>query len=175
MNLYLDLNKAVQIPSTGTDSISGNRAARAYEESFSRRSSGALGGDATPDDPEVGRKWRKVEQGDPSALDTELEEDRKKDSEIAQERGVIVKEEDVGGGETKKAIALLKSFSTELSTQLAYYIPNEREMEYLTVVKGYSVDDVMKGYARISGYERAKFNEWLHARLTDSINRLVSR
>jgi|LakMenE01Jun11ns_1017448.scaffolds.fasta_scaffold9953112_7 hypothetical protein len=171
MNLYLDLNKAVQIPSTGTDSVTGARAARSYEESFTRHSSGALGGDASPDDPDVGRKWRKAEQGDPESLDAELEKDREKDSQIAQERGIVVRKEEVK--DTNKALEILKSLSGDLHEQLAYYMPNEREVEYLTVVKGNSVEDVMKGYVRISGYERARFNEWLHTRLMSSIHKLV--
>jgi hypothetical protein len=174
MNLYLDLHKAVQIPTTGTDAVSGPHAARKYNESFNRVNSGVMGGDASPDRPEVGRKWRKPDQED--SLDEDLEEDRKKDSELAAERGIIPsKEKDDSSSTTKKALDILKSFSGELSTQLAAYTPNEREIEYLTAVRGYDYTDVVKGYVQISGRERSKFNDWLHERLKTSIDRLVSR
>lgn len=167
MTLYLDLYKAVQIPSTGTDAVSDAKNARRYKESFTRNHSGVMGGDASPDRPDVGKKWKESED-----LDSELEEDRKLDSEIAQDRGVIAKKPDEPES-AKKAINILKSFSDNLSEQLSKNLPNEREIEYLTTICGYDADDVMKGYAKITGHERAKFHAWLHQRLKKSINRLV--
>lgn len=166
MTLYLDLHKAVQIPSSGTDSSSETKEARRYKESFARTHSGVMGGDASPNRPDVGANWKESED-----LQDELEQERKLDSEIAQERGVVSKKDD----STKKAIDILKSFSSDLNEQIAKSLPNEREIEYLTTVCGYDVDDVMKGYAKITGHERSKFHAWLHQRLKKSINRLVAR
>jgi hypothetical protein len=172
MSLYLDLTKAVQIPSTGTDTVSGAHSAREYKESFSRTSSGVTGGDPSPDKPEVGKRWR--DSDGEGSLDEELEADRKRDTEIAQERGIIAKKEDDSKQEsTKKALDILKSFSGDLSAHLAAYTPNEREVEYLVDFRGYDAEDVAKGLVRITGRERAKFNDWLHSRLRTSIDRLL--
>lgn len=164
MNLYLDLNKAVQVPSTSGDRVDGRTAARAHRESFNRRGPGALGGDPTHDDPDVGNAWTHGED------DAELEEARKLDSQIAADRGIV------RGAETKKAqeaVEILKSFTQDLRYQMAAVAPNEREVEYLTSVCGYSVDDVMKGRAKIVGSERSRFNSWLHERLQASLSRLA--
>lgn len=164
MNLYIDLNKAVNIPNTGTDRVDGNRAAREHKESFNRRGSGALGGDPTNDDPEVGGKWAHGENDD------DLEADRKLDSQVAAERGIVGKKEEAK--KSQEAVDILKSFSSAMREQAARTMPNEREVEYLTAVCGYDVDDVMKGRARIVGPERTRFNDWLHQRLQASISRL---
>jgi len=171
MNLYLDLNKAVQVPSTGTDSVSDSHARREYKESFGRTSVGVIGGDASHDDPDVGRKWRDAPDSGEGSLEEELEDDRKRDTEIAQERGIVAKKEEAEP--TKKALDILKSFTGDLTTQLAMYTPNDREIEYLTTVRGYSLEDVTKGYVGITGRERAQFNDWLHQRLKTSIGRLL--
>lgn len=182
MNLYLDLKKAVgQVPSTSTDTPDEGRAARAYNESFARRP-GGVANDAKHDDPQVGGKWS---QGD--SLDAELEEDRKRDTQIAQERGIVQ------GPEAKKSEAaeILKSFAAEMQAQVAPYMPNDTEIEYLTtqcyksesvldsrgvesiVRTPYTRDDVQKGYARIEGSERARFNDWLHKRFVESLGKLT--
>lgn len=166
MNLFLDLRKAVTVPNTGTDSSSGAKTARAYKESFDQDHSGVTGGDASEDDPEVGKRWKSDENAD-----DDLEEDRKRDTEIAQERGVVGKPPE----EAKKALDIIKALNTDLQEQLYKSQPNEREVEYLTTVCGYEYDDVVKGRARIVGRERDLFNTWLHNRLRKSLNRLVTR
>ena len=166
MNLFLDLRKAVAIPNTGTDAVPGPRAAREYKESFNKDHSGVTGGDVSEDKPEVGKRWKADEHAD-----DDLEEDRKRDTEIAQERGVVGKPVE----ETKKALNILKSFTEDLKDQLNKSQPNEREIEYLTTECGYEYADVIKGRARITGRDRDLFNTWLHTRLRKSLQRLANR
>lgn len=185
MNLYLDLKKAVgQVPSTATESPDDRRASRQYNESFSRRP-GGVGNDASHDDPRQGGKWSHEE-----SLDDELENDRKRDTQVAQERGIISKPE-----ETKKssdeAVDILKSFADHMRAQVEPYMPNEAEIEYLTtqcyksetvldrfgqvenVRVPYTREDVIKGRARIQGLERARFNDWLQERFQKSLGKLA--
>lgn len=183
MNLYLDLKKAVgQVPSTATEPVDDRRAARQYNESFSRRSSGVTGGDASADDPQQGGKWSHDEP-----LDDELENDRKRDTQIAQERGIIRKPDT----QKSEAAEILKSFAAGLQAQVAPNMPNEAEVEYLTtecyksetvidkygreenIRVPYTRDDVIKGYAKIEGSERSRFNAWLQERFQKSIGKLA--
>lgn len=162
MNLYLDLNKAVQIPNTATDTVSDRQGAREYNESFARRSSGVSG---EPDD----KVREKPDNTD--TLDDELEDDRKLDTQIAQERGIVEKPE-----ETKKSwegFDMLKSLTASLDAEVAAYTPNSREIEYLVDICGYTREDVMKGYATITGSERNRFNAWLQDELRKSIRKLA--
>ncbi len=180
MNLYLDLKKAVgQVPSTSTGTVSERQGARSYNESFSRQSSGVTGGDPSPDDPQSGGKWSHED-----SLDDDLEADRKRDTEIAQERGIVAKPENTKKSE---AVEILKSLTESLRTPM----PNEVEIEYLTtqcyksetvidqygrvenVRVPYTRDDVIKGHARIDGYERSRFNAWLHERFQKSLGKLA--
>lgn len=162
MPLILDLAKAVNVPNTGTDQVSVRRDARRYNESFARRGSGVLGGDASPDDPDVGKKWRNSQDND---LDEELEEDRKLDSEIAAERGVTVKKD------TEKAINLLTNLTKSINYELSRNLPNAREIEYLTEL-GHSKEDILKGLVFLQGPERSRFNYWLQDRLQKSVSKL---
>lgn len=168
MRLFLDLSKAVPVPSVGTSSVSVQKDARSYNESFNRRSVGAMGGDASPDLPEVGKQRRNSSE----SLDDALEEDRKRDSEISQERNLTPKDstEEEEEEPTSKALAILKSFNNSLSS--IKVVPNPTEVEYLTSVAGYSPSDVYAGRAKIVGLERAKFNSWLLDKLTNSVQRL---
>lgn len=163
--LYIDLKKAVpSIPSTATDEKPERVSQRDYEESFARRSSGVAGGDASPGGVQS--------KGDTTSdLDDDLEDDRKKDSEIASERGII------GKPETKKseAVDMLKSLSGRVRDDITKNMPNVREIEYLTTVRNYTLEDIQKGYAKITGYERDHFNKWLNERLHASINKLGGR
>lgn len=153
MKLYLDLNKAVsQVPSTGTDHRSGERASKDYDESFTRVHTGVAGGDPTADKPEVGRRWSHSDEDD----------DDKSDNEILKE----------STSKAQEAVDILKSLSTVAKSQLTKALPNERETEYLVHVCGYEMEDVIKGRARIVGHERDRFNSWLHKKLLDSIGRL---
>lgn len=159
--LFLDLSKAVAVPNTGTDHVSEGRDARKYNESFARRGSGVLGGDASPDDPEVGKKWRNSDEG---GLEAELEEARKLDSEKAQEQGIVPKAKE----EAKKA---LQALTDRVSYELRAGVPNVREVEYL-LSKGHAYESIMKGQVHITGRDRALFNQWLHSRLVSSVDRL---
>jgi hypothetical protein len=158
MNLYLDIRKAVQVPSVSTDSIEGDRAARQHDSSFSRQSSGVIGGDASGDDPEVGKKWK----------DGDVDDDEKSDSQIAEEKGITVKPD------TKKseAVDMLKSMRYGLEAQLQLSAPNSREVEYLTTECGYTHEEVVKGLAVISGAERNRFNTWLQNKFVNAVSRL---
>jgi len=147
MNLYLDLNKAVQVPNVSTGPKSGEQAARAHEDSFNTRSSGVSGGDPTPDDPDVGKKWRGSNESD---------EDDKPET-------------------TSKAVDILKAFTARLQTEVEKSVPNEREVEYLMDECGYSREEISKGYARIVGHERARFNTWLNARFMHSVSQMRTR
>lgn len=166
MKLYLDLNKAGgQVPSTAMDSTPERTNVRAYNESFSRVSPGVMGGDPTGDSG--------GHHGDTS-LDDELEADRKKDSDIAQERGLIQGMKPKGEEEdTKKSFAaeLLDSFTVGLQKSLHATLPNDREVEFL-LERGYSRDDILKGYAKITGADRARFVAWLEDRFHKSLDRL---
>lgn len=170
MNLYLDLYKAVQMPSTATDAQPERRAARQFNESFTRRNSGVVGGDLTPDHPDVGRKWRNPSDDD-DTLDDELEKEREKEAELASKRGIIPKPDKKEEG-TKKALDIFKSLSSNMAAELRSYTPNVREVEFLTEVRGYPMEAVLKGQVQISGRERSMFTEWLTGRLQKSINRL---
>ncbi len=184
MNLYLDLKKAVQVPNTATDTPDDRRASRSYNESFSRRPGGVMGGDASSDDPQQGGKWSHED-----ALDDDLENDRKRDTQIAQERGIISKpKEDTAKSE---AVEMLKSFAAYLHAQVEPNLPNETEIEYLTtqcyksesvvdkfgreenVRVPYTREDVIKGRARIEGSERSRFNDWLQERFQKSLGKLA--
>jgi len=157
------------MPSTSTDSQPERRAARQFNESFTRRNSGVVGGDLTPDRPDVGRKWKQPDTGE--ALDDELEKEREKDAELAAERGIISKPEKKEDT-TKKAIDIFKSFSNSMAEEVRSNAPNVREVEFLTEVRGYPMEAVLKGQVQISGRERSLFSEWLTGRLQKSINRL---
>lgn len=171
MNLYLDLYKAVQIPSMSTDAKPERRAARQFNESFTRRNSGVVGGDLTPDDPDVGRKWRNPKDEE-KTLDDDLEEEREEETKQAADRGIIPKSDKKKEENTKKALDICKSLSSNLSAELRSYAPNVREVEFLTEVRGYPMEAVLKGQVQISGRERSMFSEWLTSRLQTSINRL---
>ena len=93
MNLYLDLFKAVGIPNTATGPADDRQSSRSYKESFSRDHSGVTGGE--PDD-------HAIDANNSADADEDLESDRKSDSQIAQERGVV-------GKPTNKAICQLGS------------------------------------------------------------------
>lgn len=175
MNIYLDfenLAKAVQVPSTATDTISEERGARQYNESFHRQSSGVTGGDPTADDPQQGGKW----SHDDGDGDTEGD-DTKRDSEVAREKGVSEK--------SIEAVDMLKSFTSMLNAQVRAFMPNETEIEYLTTQcyspnldeKGnrihYTREDVLKGRATIEGSERGRFTDWLNDRFQKSVGKLT--
>lgn len=184
MHIYLDLKKAVQVPNTSTGPVTDRRAARQYEESFNRQSAGALGGEPTHDDPQQGGKWSHDEE---DSVDNELEAARKKDSQIAQERGIILADKT----EKSEAAEMLKSFASALGSHLDQFAPNPAEVEYLTtqcfkseVIQSefgpdkylrvpYTRDDVFSGRARIEGLERAKFNSWLQERFQKSLGKLI--
>lgn len=164
MNLYLDLNKAVQIPSTANDAKPERQSIREYNESFTTSKTGVA---SEPDD-----KVHSDESGDNTgSLDDELENDRKLDTQVAQERGIV------GKPDVKKSLGdgfdMLKSLTDDMRDQLNAATPNVREVEYLVDVCGYSHDDVMKGYATITGSERNRFNAWLQDELRKSIRKLA--
>lgn len=165
MNLYIDLNKAVQIPSTANDAQPEREGIREYNESFTTRKTGAA---SEPDD-----KSHADSSDNTGSLDDELEDDRKLDTQVAQERGIVGKPE---GKDIKKAFSdgfdMLKSLTDDLQSQLNAVTPNVREVEYLTGICGYTQDDVMKGYATITGSERNRFNSWLQDELRKSIRKL---
>ena len=184
MILYIDLKKAVgQVPSTATGPVDERRAVRQHNESFGRQSAGAAGGDPSHDDPQQGGKWSHDEP-----LDDELEADRKRDTQIAQERGIVSKPEKT---QKSEAVDILKSFTGALRAEVDAFKPNDAEVEYLTtqcyksetvvdqwgrvenVRVPYTRDDVVKGYARIEGSERSRFNAWLHDRLQKSLGKLA--
>ena len=163
MNLYLDLNKAVQIPSTANDETPEREDIRHYNESFTTRKTGAL---AEPDD-----KTHSDTGDNTDSLDDDLENDRKLDTQVAQERGIV------GKPDVKKSLGdgfdMLKSLTETMQDQLRAATPNVREIEYLVDVCGYTHDDVMKGYATIIGSERNRFNSWLQDELRKSIRKLA--
>lgn len=169
MNLYLDLNKAVQIPSTANDAKPERQSIREYNESFTTSKTGVA---AEPDD-----KIHSDESGDNTgSLDDELEDDRKLDTQVAQERGIVGKPE--GKAEdVKKSISdgfdMLKSFTAQMRDELNATAPNVREIEYLVDVCGHARADVVKGYATITGSERNRFNTWLQDELHKSIRKLT--
>lgn len=155
MKLYLDLQKALpQVPAVGADHKSGERAAKQHKESFSRDHVGVSGGSPTADKPEVGRKWSHPDE-------EESEADKNK----------ILKDSDTV--KAQEAVDLLKSLTSDMYSRVAQSMPNVREIEYLTQECGYKLEDVVKGHAKIAGYERARFSRWLHKRLQDSVNRLL--
>jgi len=165
MNLYLDLSKAVQIPNTANDAKPERQSIREYNESFTTSKTDAL---SEPDD-----KVHSDDAGDNTgSLDDELENDRKLDTQIAQERGIVGKP-DVKKAFNVDGFDLLKSFTASLQDQLDVVTPNAREIEYLVDVCGYTRDDVMKGYATITGSERNRFNTWLQDELRKSIRKLA--
>lgn len=154
MRLYLDLNKALsQVSATGVDHKSGERAAEEHKESFSRDHTGVSGGDPSTDKPEVGGKWSHSSD----------EDDSKTDNEILKDKPVA---------KAQDSIDILKSLTRNMHDHVSKALPNEREVEYLTQECDYNFEDVVKGRARITGYERAKFNRWLNQRLQSSISRL---
>jgi len=155
MRLYLDIHKAVTVPNVSTSPSDDRQASRAYKESFSRDHSGVSGGE--PDDHAI--------SSNPADADADLEEDRKSDSQVAQERGIV-------GKPVNKAINHLNDLAKSFNMIVETATISPLEYEYLTSEREYDPLDVRKGLVSIVGRERNMFNAWLVDRMRGAVSRL---
>jgi len=170
--LYIDLRKAGAVSNSSSssagDTSDPHQSAREYNESFSERKTGS--GAAVPADSVA-----KVDEE--NSLQQELEEGRKQDAARAQREGLTPdnekEEEEEETEEAQKSIGidfvalanvakLVKSINKSKVTPV--------EMEFLTLELGYTLEDVEKGVAKITGRNRDRFSNWLCGRMQKSIN-----
>lgn len=155
MRLYLDIHKAVAVPNVSTSPSDDRQASRAYKESFSRDHSGVSGGE--PDD-------HAISANGPDS-DEDLESDRKADSKVAQDRGIV-------GKPINKAITQLNDIAKSFNNIVDAATISPLEYEYLTAEREYDPLDVRKGLVSIVGRERNMFNAWLVDRMRNAVSRL---
>jgi hypothetical protein len=175
MNLYLDLNKAKGQATGGKDTKKEEQAIASDSESYLESPSGVNSGDvATYDDPDVGRKWT---HGEDESADAAIEAKRQKRNKRSQDRNLTPTEEEVG---IKKAfdessLDMVKSLTSGLRDSLGLNKYTRTEVEFLQVVKGFSMEEIQKGNITIIGKDRQLFSAWLCDRVQKSLDGLYRR
>lgn len=157
--LYLDLHKAVsQTPNVGVTPKKDKRARIEHDSSYATQHSGvASEGIVTPDDPDVGKKWKHDDEDSVQAdVDAELDD-----------------EYDENKDKASKALMLAKSLNDSLHAEAKRYRATSLEEEFMIDVLGLPADRVMKGLSHITGRNRHLFNEWAHSRLSKSLGSLM--
>lgn len=157
----LDLIKAVNPPNVGTTTESDRRMKTKMNSSYAKQPVGVMGqsGVAMEDDPDVGKEWKHSEEDSVSAEVEEELEDQKKKKEDEEE--------------TEKSYNILKSLRSSIEDELSVFRYNQREVEFLRDVLGYPESDINKGLVRITGRERAMFQEWLQDNLNKSVSSML--
>lgn len=171
--LYIDLKKAGAVSNSSSSSAGDTsdpyQQAREYNESFSEKKTG-VGAGAVPADSVA-----KVDEE--NSLQEELESAREQDAERSQRQGLTPDDEDDtedgADEETQKGIgvdfiALANVAKVVKSINISRVTPVE--MEFLTTELGYTLEDVEKGLAKITGRNRDIFSKWLCGRMHKSIN-----
>lgn len=140
----LDLLKAVQVPNTSVSADSGKQAKRRMETSYSEQPVGVMGQSGIAMHDDPD-VGREWKHGD----DEDEEETNKSGSDI------------------------LKSLMADVEPVVSRHRYNPREVEYLRDVLGYDEAAISKGLVKISGRERAAFQDWMQERLQKSMATLV--
>jgi hypothetical protein len=159
--LYLDIFKAVNLPTSGNVTESEKRAKIKYKDSYAKRPTGVMeeSGTLLEDDPDEGASWKHSDaDSQESEVDKELKEEEKSKDKDA-----------------KKGLDILKSLNTAIRSEIDYYTPNELETQFMVEELGQDIRQVRKGLTSITGHNRHKFNEWVHSRLQKSVDSLVGR
>ena len=153
--LYLDLNKAIQMPNAGGTTPDDKTARNQHLSSYAKRPVGVSNdGIVTEDDPDKGKRWT---HSDEDSVQAEVDSNLSAVDEEEEEK------------EVGKAIGLLKSMNVSLQTEIRSCLPNDLETSFMIEELGYDPIKVSKGQLFISGRDRHRFNEWTHARLAKSI------
>lgn len=164
MNLYIDLLKAEgQGSAVGQNTnVSSPRRKRLVDESYNKHPVGVMGGDGKPDDPNVGPKHNHS-----SSLDEDLEEERKNYADTQDSKNIIRAPKE--SEETRKSLAFLECIGDMVEVQ--DYNPVERE--FLEQELGFTNSDLVKGISPLSPTDRARFGQWLDARMHESVLALM--
>lgn len=162
MKLYIDLHKAVTPPNVGTTAKPERQTVASHNSSYGKQPVGVSGGDASPDRPDVGKKWKHSEE---DSVDAETEKDHKKENKVAQERNEVPMKKAFS-----EASELLKSLNAKFLAENNRYKPNDLEKSFLLDVCGYTEEDIQAGRAWISGKTRHTFNRWVNARMSKSLD-----
>ena len=64
MKLYIDLNKAVNVPNMGQSTQGEEQSTRAHRNSYGKQPVGVMGGGSQADDPDEGGDWNHPEEED---------------------------------------------------------------------------------------------------------------
>jgi hypothetical protein len=155
--IYLDLQKAIQMPNAGNTTPDEKTAQAQHLASYSKRPVGvASEGIVTEDDPDVGKQWKHDEKDSVQAdVDEKLKAEDEEENEEEQE--------------VNKATEFLKTMNSRLTEEVRSHLPNTLEVSFMVEELGYDPLVVSKGQLFISGRDRHKFNEWAHNRLSKSI------
>ncbi len=174
MDLYLDLNKAQAQATGGKTTKKEDQSVASYGESFAESPSGVANDGATYDDPDKGRKWKHDEE---DSLDNELEESRQKRNAKAQKRNLVPTPEEVGKKSFEQSSTdMVKSLNSGLRDALGLNKLTAPEIEFLHLVKGYSLEEIDRGGIFIaSGRDRQAFSAFLCERVAKSLDELYRR
>lgn len=158
MELYLDLNKAQQ-SSSGRSSQSESQSTRAHSTSYNTSNAGVGGGTASYDDPDVGKKWKHD-----GSDDDEKKKEREDAEAKAQDENLIPTAEETGSVEKGfgiSALDMVKSITGGIRETLGLNMLSKSEVDFLHLVKGYSLQDINLGSITIGGKDRAQFSAFL--------------
>jgi len=182
MNLYLDINKAVsQMPSTGQDAPDEDRAkaedSHSYGKDYSGSSNDSMNsGTVTKADSVL--EESDEEREDVGSYDENMvKKPKKKEKKVEKAFAVIPDEKvmadfkDRNKEVSKSATRMLKAVAANSERIINASKPNRAETEFLKSL-GYTDSDIDAGSARITGGNRAKFNQWLCNNLVQNISSL---
>ncbi len=172
MNLYLDLNKAGQ-NSGGTTTKTEDQSIASYKESYTESPSGVANASSSYDDPDKGKKWKHSDDDE-----DEMEADRQARNKKAQDKNLVPTPEEAGT--VKKAFGddandMVKSLTSGLRDALQLNRLSASETEFLTLVKGFSHEEVKQGGITIQGSDRAAFSAFLCEKARLSLDNLYRR
>ena len=160
--IYLDLQKAIQMPNAGGSTPDDKRARAQHISSYAKQPVGVANeGIVKEDDPDKGKRWAK---DDDNSVQAEV------DNELAVKKKDEEEEEEV---KVNKAIHMLKSLNSGIREEVSKSVPNSLEASFMVEELGYDPLRVSKGLMFIKGRDRHRFNEWAHNRLSKSIASLA--
>jgi hypothetical protein len=174
MQLYLDLQKAITQATGGTTTKKEEQSVASDAESYVETTSGVSGHTAAYDDPETGKRWTHDEE---HSLDNEVELQRQKRNAKAQQRNLVPTKEEVGDKKSfgESPIDMVKSLTSGLRDSLNLNKLTSAEVEFLHVIKGYSLEDIKRGSVVISGKDRRAFSAFLCDRAARALGTLYRR
>lgn len=167
LNLYIsDLNKAPGVSngssSSATDTSDEYQQKLKYNSSFASGPTGTQARIPSDDDPEKGRSWH----ADGETVQEDLEAERDENDDRAQAEGLVPKVQKSGGDfeQLNRSLRIIKAIRPSSLSAV--------EVEFLTTQLNYTLEDINKGTARITGLNRDRFSRWLCDRMHKSINSL---